>query len=305
MYIKLFKRGNKQKASPSSSEPEQPNKVLPSPDISQKAPSVKSTKAALGNETTKDSVPGPSQPAPSEHKSDQNAATGDPSQDGAPPDDSNGDTSKEPPIPSRKLWAKAMDRVRKEHSDEWQQYCDFTQQKHLITQDDTEQSPPSSPDEVLHTVKSVQKNIEDSQYVLQLGSRELLVRDMCGKVVDALAGAKDYGAPAASLNPYASLAWSGFQLFLQNLSTAKEKRQMCWEVVPRATYLISRYQTLDELYTSDPDLQQSRALLEDHLIALYTLILRYQITMVIYMSSRSMRFKESFGKASTSRIQVV
>ena len=78
---------------------------------------------------------------------------------------------------------------------------------------------------------------------------------------------------------------------------------MCWEVLPRATYLISGYQTLDELYVDDQGLEKSRLLLEQELSQLYTLVLEYQVIMVIYLSSRIQRLIASFFTASDSPLQ--
>ena len=77
---------------------------------------------------------------------------------------------------------------------------------------------------------------------------------------------------------------------------------MCWEVLPRATYLISRYQTFEHLYADDAGLGRSKDLLQQALGELYTLILQYQMTMVIYIHSRIERFKTSFGQASDSKL---
>ena len=84
--------------------------------------------------------------------------------------------------------------------------------------------------------------------------------------------------------------------------TAKQVRDMCWEVLPRATYLISRYQTFEHLYADDSDLGKGKHLLQQVLGELYTLILQYQTTMVIYLHSRVERFKTSFRQAADSKL---
>ena len=169
---------------------------------------------------------------------------------------------------------------------------------------DSLEALPLSPDEVLKAVTAVQNQVKDSEASFRLGGRTVVVRNVCDGIIDGLSTVKDFGALLASLNPFASMAWSGLQFFVQNLETAKEMRAMCWEVPPRATYLISRYQTFKGLYTSDPGLQQSRELLEQNLVDLYTLILNYQMAMVIHLKTRSQRIKTSFGQASNSPLQM-
>jgi hypothetical protein len=69
------------------------------------------------------------------------------------------------------------------------------------------------------------------------------------------------------------------------------------------TYLVSRYQTLEDLYVQQPGVQESKTELEDALSKLYESILRYQVTIVEYATSRRARMKAALKEASKSSFQ--
>ncbi|KAL9083947.1 MAG: hypothetical protein Q9165_008290 [Trypethelium subeluteriae] len=94
-------------------------------------------------------------------------------------------------------------------------------------------------------------------------------------------------------------------IVIARLQTAKEVRDMCWEVLPRATYLISRYGTMEELYASKHDVCKSRSMLEQALIELYEHLLEYQMAMIFHLNDRIVRFKASFSDTSSSRLSKV
>ena len=202
---------------------------------------------------------------------------------------------------SGKLWDEAVAQARR--NENWQSFFEITGQSHLVRSRSS--LPCSSPEDILRAVADVQSNIEESQTRFQLGGKTVLVREMCKTAIEAAAAIGNSGATVMSLNPYASLAWTGLQFFVQTLATAQEARELCWLVLPRATYLITRYQTLEQLYSGDRTPQPDRELLDQTLVELYTLILEYQMAMVIYLSSRRHRIKTSFGAASDSPVQKI
>jgi hypothetical protein len=69
------------------------------------------------------------------------------------------------------------------------------------------------------------------------------------------------------------------------------------------TYLVSRYQTLEDLYVQQPGVQKSKTELEDTLSKLYESILWYQVTIVEYATSRLVRMKAALKEASKSDFQ--
>ena len=164
---------------------------------------------------------------------------------------------------------------------------------------------PSSPDDILIDAQAVKAKVQDAQITFQLGNKSIVVRDVCDKVVNAISAARDVGTAVASLNPYAALAWSGLQFFLQTFGTAKEIRDMCWDVLPRATYLIRRYQTLEQVYTSEKHMKTTRGDLELALVEAYVLVVRYQTEMIIYLNKAAHRVKTSFFKSSDSKLQTL
>ncbi|MCJ1378758.1 hypothetical protein MMC17_001857 [Xylographa soralifera] len=207
---------------------------------------------------------------------------------------------------STRLCQEAMDRVKR--TEDWQTFSDLLNNQQKSPQSASQplsSSAASCPSDVLNIVEAVSAEIQQQQVSFQLGSRTVVVQKVCGQVRGALITIKDVGGTIASTNPFASLAWSSLQFVLQLAATAKEVRDMCWEVVPRVVYLISRYQTLEELYIDDDRIQKSKTMLGEAVTELYTLILSYQVSMVTYLSSRWKRIKTSVGKASDSQLQTI
>ena len=205
-----------------------------------------------------------------------------------------------------RLWQEAMDRIKE--TDDWQEFSDLLNDQQKSPRSASQplsSSSASSPSDVLNMVEVVAAEIQQHQASFQLGSRTMVVRKICGQVIGALVAMKNAGNTIASTNPYASLAWSSLQFVLQLAATAKEVHEMCWEVVPRVVYLISRYQTLEELYIDDDGIHKTKNMLEKALTELYTLILSYQVSMVTCLGSRRKRIKTSFGKASDSQLQTI
>ena len=208
--------------------------------------------------------------------------------------------------PTTRLWQEAINSVKE--TEDWQKFIDLLNNHEKSPQSASQilsSSPVSSLSDVLDIVEAVAAEIEQHQVSFKLGRRTIVVRKICGQVIDALIAVKGAGGTIASTNPYASFAWSSLQFVLQLAATAKEVREMCWEVVPRVVYLISRYQTLEELYVNDDRVYKSRNMLEKALTELYTLILSYQVSMVIYLCSRWKRIKTSFGNTSDSQLQTI
>ncbi|KAL9073304.1 MAG: hypothetical protein Q9157_004781 [Trypethelium eluteriae] len=218
------------------------------------------------------------------------------------------------------LWKRAMERIKE--TEDWKKYCVVVRKQHLTlssavsedepqqdskdtSKDNVEEMILSSSADVLNTMTAVKDQVQNSEWSFQLGERRIIVRNVYNEVIDVFAAIKDPGTSLARLNPYASIGWSSLQYVVQRLQTAREVRDMCWEVLPRATFLISRYQTMNELYTSNEDVHKSSDMLEQALTELYEQIMSYQITMIIYLNDRMERFRASFSDASNSKLSKI
>jgi len=101
-----------------------------------------------------------------------------------------------------------------------------------------------------------------------------------------------------ALNPYASVAWGALQFFVQAAVNDRQILSLCWDNLQRMTYLVSRYQTFEKVYSIRQDGSMARAQLEDALVRLYASILRYQVVIVNHTDSRVARIKASMHKSS-------
>jgi hypothetical protein len=172
--------------------------------------------------------------------------------------------------------------------DEWVRYRDTVSKNIALSGNEAD-----SPGDVVTIAKQLSDQLEKSKTSLKLAGRTIVIRDVLSNVLDALSVIKDVGASLTSLNPYASLAWGGLQFFVQAAVNNKEIAALCWDELPRMLRLMSQYQTFENLYDI-PKLEKTRIHLEDALVQLFSAILRYQVVIVKYASSRTDRFKAAF-----------
>ena len=152
--------------------------------------------------------------------------------------------------------------------------------------------------QLLQLLEDIQAKAESSQR-----GRFRALKDVSLKIIQLLSTVKDAGGAVAALNPYASLAWSSIQFLLQAATTNHEIEQLCWTELPRLTSLISRYQTIEEVYILPSGSRKSQRFLEDALVGLYESLLLYQVEAVIFAGSRMERFKAAFKGVEDSTLQ--
>jgi hypothetical protein len=190
-------------------------------------------------------------------------------------------------LSSSELWGRAMEQVR--GTDDWKLFCKLI--------------PTTT---AVHTPEDIALIVADSRDKAEKlkNGRTDLVQNVCTQIFSIMTKVKDLGAAAAALNPYASVAWSGVQFLLAAALADHEAKQLCWENLPRITYLISRYQTFEEVYSLEhTKAMTSVRLLEDALVKLYILLLRYQMAIIIYCGSRWQRFKTAFNGVAAGAVQ--
>lgn len=206
-------------------------------------------------------------------------------------------------ISSKTLWEKAVENVRATKA--WQDYCKALRKKNIQVPGETSAGSIADAKTLSEITKTAQQ-IQDikAKWSLDIGGRTVEVRDLCDKVLNGLKAIKDLGTAATSLNPYASTAWGIVQFLISGPINHRETSKLCWEELPRILGLISRYQTFEAIYEQQ-DISKSKDLLEISLIELYTSLLKYQITIVIFTLSRSRVLKGYTKRKSDSEVQSI
>ena len=215
-------------------------------------------------------------------------------------------------IASNRLWHLAAHKYATsiQHKDDWKLFCEevATQAPPASSQVPASQAPPGlsaqgsggiipegpapfAPEDIHSLVRDVNNAVKPIK-----NGRSEVVRNCLNDMLSCLSSANTLVRPLTALNPYAALAWGALQYFVQAAVTNRDLYQMCWDVLPRTTYLISRYQTFEALYISASDgVSRTQALLESILTGLYELILDYQVNMVLFLRLRLPRLKAAFG----------
>ena len=186
------------------------------------------------------------------------------------------------------LWDQAYIEIQK--SDHWLVFHEIIERKRI--------DKVTDPEAVAQTVREVQKHAAASR-----NGRLRMVRDSCSKILDVLNHVKAVGDAVASLNPYSSLAWSIVSFLIEASVRSREVESICWDELPQIVSLISRYQTVQDLYHAETSSTKAQKRLQDALIQLYTGILEYQITAVITTGSKMERLKNMFRDVPESTIK--
>ena len=192
---------------------------------------------------------------------------------------------------SKDLWERAAEQVQ--HSEDWKKY------KQTVGRDLQSASTISISEAIATIAQSARVEAESGKMNVHVFGTTIVFRDIFDKIITCMNTVKDIGTGPTSVNPYASLAWGGAQFFVKAAVTNSQVRELCWEGLERIVYLISRYKIVEELYLKQ-DLTISRELLEEALVKLYASMLKYQIIIVNYTSSRVDRFKAAFHEKSES-----
>jgi len=174
-------------------------------------------------------------------------------------------------IRSSTLWDEAFTEIQ--NLERWSLFLEITEKKHIKNVND--------PEVIAQILQDVQKQAEASR-----NGRFRLLRKSCSGLLDVLKQIKDVGAAAAALNPYASLAWTGVSFLIQAAVNNRDVEQLCWDELPRIVILVSRHQTVEDLYEAEQASTEAQKLLRDALIKLYTAMLEYQIEVVILQAQK-------------------
>jgi hypothetical protein len=191
-------------------------------------------------------------------------------------------------IRSSPLWDEAFTEIQ--NSTRWSLFLNITERKHIENVND--------PEAIAQILQDVQRQAEASR-----NGRFRLLRKSCSGLLDVLKQIKDVGAAAAALNPYASLAWTGVSFLIQAAVNNRDVEQLCWDELPRIVALVSRHQTVEDLYEAEQASTEAQKLLRDALIKLYTAILEYQIEAVTFAGSKMEKFKTIFKDVSQSAVK--
>lgn len=137
----------------------------------------------------------------------------------------------------------------------------------------------------------------------ELSRTSTAIRKSLDQTVKIIIASKDAISLAVSANAYAALAWTGVSLLLpvsrrcaKNehivLTIAKlvlnpsQENEAIIKGLDRITNIISVYRWLEKNYLQDPDAKSD---LEDPVVNLYTLILEYEATLLMYKGKNSSR----------------
>lgn len=176
-------------------------------------------------------------------------------------------------------------------------------------------------DNISHKAFQELRKINESQD--ELSRTNATIRKTFDQTVKIISASKDAISLAVSANPYAALAWTGVSLLLPVshrsakyeflvLTVAKlvlspsQENEAAIKGLDRITNIISVYKWLEKNYLQDPDATSD---LEDPVMYLYTLILEYEATLLIYKGKNSSRrwandvFKAGTWQGLLTRVQ--
>jgi hypothetical protein len=155
-------------------------------------------------------------------------------------------------------------------------------------------SPLAEPRDVL--IASLQSMKDQSEKAKAAKNRSL--HQIVDKVLPVLTGIKDLGNAVTALNPFARLGWGVLQSILDAVVKGRDVRNIGRDAIEPLTDLVSRYQTFEATYLVSNPSPNSRTLLENALVKLFTSILKYHASIVIQIYSRSAPWKGAFGDIS-------
>jgi hypothetical protein len=155
-------------------------------------------------------------------------------------------------------------------------------------------SPLAEPRDVL--IASLQSMKDQSEKAKAAKNRTL--HQIVDKVLPVLTGIKDLGNAVTALNPFARLGWGVLQSILDAVVKGRDVRNIGRDAIEPLTDLVSRYQTFEATYLVSNPSPNSRTLLENALVKLFTSILKYHASIVIQIYSRSAPWKGAFGDIS-------
>lgn len=132
----------------------------------------------------------------------------------------------------------------------------------------------------------------------------IVFRVIFEKIINWMGAIAPLGFAATAVNPFASLAWGALQFFVQAAINYQQIREALWEGLEKIGYLLSRYKIFETLYPQK-NWGESGSSLEDALVALYTSIFKYEITVVRYSTTLTDRLKTILKKPAQSESEAI
>ncbi|KAL8724506.1 MAG: hypothetical protein Q9181_006794 [Wetmoreana brouardii] len=180
----------------------------------------------------------------------------------------------------KSLWALAYENLRQENPELTQKFTDCLE----ISTDDPSNVVGPRIDQMAHRALEEIQNIEDSKKHTRTA---MAVRKYSKKAVEIVIASKSFIASAVSANPYAAMAWSGVSLLLPLLLNPTQEHEAAQKGLEYIINLMAVYEWQEKTYLRADDAALSN--LRSRVIRLYSMILDYEATLLIYQYERSTR----------------
>ncbi|RDW58456.1 hypothetical protein BP5796_12386 [Coleophoma crateriformis] len=130
-------------------------------------------------------------------------------------------------------------------------------------------------DKIIGLVKEKQEDCEKKSYKFRVCGRDLILRDVAGKVIVWLNKFKEVGDIAVNFDPiHAALPWAAVRFLLQAVIGEAEQMGALLVIVEKITYLIDRCTLYEVLYGSEDTTTKALHNLHAALIELYSAMLQ-------------------------------
>ncbi|KAL8724321.1 MAG: hypothetical protein Q9181_006880 [Wetmoreana brouardii] len=178
----------------------------------------------------------------------------------------------------KSLWALAYEKLCQENPELTQKFTDCLE---ISTNGPCNAVGPGM-DQMAHRALEEIYNIEDSK---KHTGTVMAVRKYSRKAVEIVIASKSFIASAVSANPYAAIAWSGVSLLLPLLLNPIQEQEAAQKGLDHIIVLMAVYEWHEKTYLSDKDPALSN--LGTCVIALYSMILEYEATLLVHLHKRS------------------
>ncbi|KAE8444754.1 hypothetical protein EG329_014314 [Mollisiaceae sp. DMI_Dod_QoI] len=129
--------------------------------------------------------------------------------------------------------------------------------------------------ELLDLAKSVQKKCEENSSKFEFRGKELIVRDIAGKIIFWLSKFKEVGDIAVNVDPvHAGLPWAGVRFLLQVAISEHEQMEILVVAAEKLSYLINRGAIYQRLYRPGTIPADVVSNLYDTMVKMYVTVLR-------------------------------
>ena len=137
------------------------------------------------------------------------------------------------------------------------------------------------------------------QWKIHIGKETVVIRDQIERIINIVKVVKDFGSSIAGLDPiHAGLPWAGVCVLLTVISSDSDQHAAAVKGLEHITSAIPRYSAFEtNIQKEEHPLEDVKAV-QDQLIRLYSLILKYQANAVCFFGRNT--FKRSV--ASTEHI---